>query len=253
MKRCEAARTAPWRVAWAASACSEDVDRDSWASAAPCGSVVPADRRDAEPIGSDGERSPSEDLAILQSALQPPTVKREHRSPRPCPPSGEPLPVAGRGRGPGLCGWLSLVIGWCMRFLHPPKGVVQGACIALPIPCVAMGAHAAGLRNRPREKGSSFGRPTLLGTESGRGFHDRSKYCHNGAWPSPTITSAACLGPGRPWRTSQRGAARRVQSSPSWPRRGPQEAASLQAKCCRVRGSVPFGDSNGLVCPFTGP
>jgi hypothetical protein len=32
------------------------------------------------------------------------------------------------------------------------------------------------------------------------------------------------------------------------PRRGPQEAASLQGKSCRVRGSVPFGGSNGLVC-----
>ena len=65
----------------------------------------------------------------------------------------------------------------------------------------------------------------------------RQKYCHNGAWASPQSPASACLG------------STTAMVAPSG---GPLKTAGLQGRCCRVRESVPFGGSNGLVCLFHG-
>jgi hypothetical protein len=46
---------------------------------------------------------------------------------------------------------------------------------------------------REKAAGVSDSRPLGAAMDS-PSFHGRHKYCHNGAWPSPTITAPARLG-----------------------------------------------------------
>ena len=64
-------------------------------------------------------------------------------------------------------------------------------------------------------------------------FPRREKYCHNGAWPSPHHHGGGLPG---------------VHDGDHGPSRRTLETAVLQGKSRRVRGSVPFGGRNGLVC-----
>src|SRR5215211_7779159 len=86
-----------------------------------------------------------------------------------------------------------------------------------------------------RGKAAGSGDPCPLGAvmDSSAFFSRESSTATTGAWPSPTITTSACLG---------------VHDDDHGPVRRSPENARLQGKAAGSRGPCPFGGSDGLVC-----